>query len=301
VISVILPFRDAERFLEESIESVLAQSYGNWELFLIDDGSTDGSSAIARRRAAADPERVFVLEHARHGHRGASASRNAGLARARGEFVAFLDADDVWHPRKLEDHVEIASTHPGADLVYGTRELWTNWEGPDRHVRGSIVPHGIEGDLLYAPPELFLLLFGSRVATVPSCSDLFVRRAAAVRVGGFEDAFRGMYDDQAFLVKICLEASVFVSSRSWTRYRQHPESCVARWAREDGKSGEWTSFLSWMSGYVSKASVGPAVRRAVRRAARSQRHPAFSRLLELPARLARRRLPQSPGRLEAKP
>jgi len=98
LVSVITIFLDAERFLNEAIESLRAQTYERWELLLVDDGSRDGSSEIAREHAARDPHRIRVLEHAGHANLGMSASRNLGIAHARGDLVALLDADDVYLP-----------------------------------------------------------------------------------------------------------------------------------------------------------------------------------------------------------
>src|SRR3712207_4093497 len=118
-VSVITIFLDEERFIEEAIESVLAQRYDNWELLLVDDGSTDGSTQIALRYAERYPEKVRYLEHPGHENRGRSATRNVGTSYARGEHIGFLDADDVWLPHKLQQQVEILNSHPEAGMVYG--------------------------------------------------------------------------------------------------------------------------------------------------------------------------------------
>src|SRR5438128_12540181 len=96
LVSAIIIFLNAEQFIQEAIESVFAQTYDNWELLLVDDGSTDGSTAIARSYLERHPRRVRYLEHSEHANRGMSASRNIGSRYARGEYIAFLDADDVW-------------------------------------------------------------------------------------------------------------------------------------------------------------------------------------------------------------
>ena len=108
MVSVITIFRNAPiGFFEEAIASVLAQTENRWELLLVDDGSTDESPDIARRAVAANPERMRLLTHPNRSHRGMSASRNLGIQAARGEFVAFLDADDVYLPEKLERQIKV--------------------------------------------------------------------------------------------------------------------------------------------------------------------------------------------------
>src|ERR1051326_4073929 len=118
-VSCITIFLDAEAFLEESIQSVLAQTYPFWELLLVDDGSSDRSGALARDYARRYPDRIGYLTHERARNRGMSASRNLGLAQAQGELIAFLDSDDVWLAHKLEEQVQILRDHPEADLVCG--------------------------------------------------------------------------------------------------------------------------------------------------------------------------------------
>jgi glycosyltransferase involved in cell wall biosynthesis len=118
------PHSNAGRFIEESIESVLAQTYSDWELLLIDDGSSDSSTSIARRYAASKPDRIRCLSHDGRRNRGASASRNLGARHASGEFLAFLDADDVYLPRKLEEQVPLLDAHPEVAMLYAATEYW---------------------------------------------------------------------------------------------------------------------------------------------------------------------------------
>ena len=106
-VSVITIFYNANKFLEEAIQSVLSQTYVDWELLLVDDGSTDNSPGIAQKYAQINPQKVFYLEHPGHKNCGMSATRNLGLRRAQGEYIAFLDADDVWLPKKLEQQSKI--------------------------------------------------------------------------------------------------------------------------------------------------------------------------------------------------
>src|SRR4051812_22103421 len=105
-VSAIIIFLNAERFLSEAVESVIAQTHKDWELLLVDDGSADGSTTLAQGFAARHPDRVRYLEHPAHQNRGMSASRNLGLANSTGDHVAFLDADDVWLPHKLAEQLE---------------------------------------------------------------------------------------------------------------------------------------------------------------------------------------------------
>src|SRR5256885_11136720 len=118
LVSVVMPFLNLAQYLGEAIESVLAQTYPSWELLLVDDGSTDGASEIARSYAARHPERIRYLEHPGHRNRGMSASRNLGLQQSRGALVAFLDSDDVWLPEKLARQVATLDAHPEAQMTF---------------------------------------------------------------------------------------------------------------------------------------------------------------------------------------
>src|SRR5262249_17520285 len=101
--SVIVPFYNSEKFLAEAIESVLSQTYLSWELILVDDGSHDKSTTIAKEYAAGNPNRIRYLEHPGHENKGRSTSRNLGISQSQGEYIAHLDSDDVWSNTLLED------------------------------------------------------------------------------------------------------------------------------------------------------------------------------------------------------
>jgi glycosyltransferase involved in cell wall biosynthesis len=259
-VSVITIFLDAERFVEEAIESVFAQSYPDWELLLVDDGSTDRSTAIGRSYAAAYPERVRYFEHPEHANRGMSASRNLGLRHARGELVAFLDADDLFLPEKLERQVALLDAHRQAAMVYGASLHWHSWTGRliDR-LRDRKRNLGVAADTLVPPPRLVSHYLG-RTAHTPGTCAVLVRRAAAEAIGGFEERFTGMFEDQAFFYKIALAYPVFVESGSWDRYRQtpHSHSRVMRRAgvyRVDAPNAAYRDFLTWLESYLGDNDI----------------------------------------------
>jgi glycosyltransferase involved in cell wall biosynthesis len=110
LVSVVIPAHNAERFIDEAIDSVLEQAHQRLEVVVVDDGSTDGTAA--RVRAYGDQVRYVHQTNA-----GVGAARNRGLALAAGDYIAFLDADDVWHPEKLEVELEIAARNPESGLI----------------------------------------------------------------------------------------------------------------------------------------------------------------------------------------
>jgi glycosyltransferase involved in cell wall biosynthesis len=258
LVSVVAIFLNAERFLEEAIRSVFAQTHDRWELLLVDDGSSDGSTAIARGWAEREPERVRYLEHPGHQNQGMSASRNAGLRQAQGKYLALLDADDVWLPEKLTRQVAILEAHPEVALLYGAPLYWFGWTGQSEDgARDYVIDLKLPSDQVYQPPAL-LVPFLRRQAPTPCPSDVLVRRSAAERVGGFEAHFTGVnmvYEDQGFFSKLLLDAPAFASSETWDRYRQHPESCYAVSKSSGGRERARRYFLRWFQDYLRRKGV----------------------------------------------
>jgi glycosyltransferase involved in cell wall biosynthesis len=285
LVSVIIPFFDAEMFIEEAILSVLDQTYHAWELFLVDDGSTDKSSDVARHYAGKYPA-ISYLEHTNHENQGMSASRNRGIEDAAGEYVAILDADDVWLPTILEEQVAILESHPRAAMVYGPIQWWYSWTGdPEDLGRDYVEELGVPPNALIEPPDLLTLFLQDRAA-VPS--DILVRRQIIDRVGGYEACFKGLYEDQAFSAKVCLASPVFVADTCWYRYRQHENTTCARAI----KTGEYFAarpvFLDWLEGYLSDRGVADrALWQALHREQWRYRHPVRYRLLRRVKRAAR--------------
>ncbi len=127
LVSVVVPTYNRAYCVGRAIKSVRAQSHSNWELLLIDDGSTDNTGELIAAQFGSDPR----IRYIRQANAGVSAARNAGLAVARGNFIAFLDSDDIWMPWKLELQLACFRTFPGLGMV------WTEFEAVD--ATGKIV------------------------------------------------------------------------------------------------------------------------------------------------------------------
>lgn len=277
-VTILTAFFNAEPFLDEAIGSVLRQTYEHWELLLIDDGSSDGSSAQAREYAQRYPEKIRYLEHEGHSNRGLAASRNAGLRQASGEFIAVLDADDLWEPQKLEEQVAVMQRHPDAALVFGCARYF-NSTAAGAATEGFVSTPAIPLDRLYTPPCILSLIYPLTEEPAPCPSDLLFRREALQSVGGFDETFGGMlaaYEDQAVLAKIYTRYPVYASSRSWMRYRVHANSISAE-VQRGGKYGQVRAFfLGWLreyliAGMVFDSSVWKVFQRAVWREEHRQR------------------------------
>jgi glycosyltransferase involved in cell wall biosynthesis len=231
LVSAVIIFLNGERYLVEAIDSVLAQGYPELELLLIDDGSSDRSPAIALDYAERHPDKVRVLSHPGHVNRGMSASRNLGVANAKGTYIAFLDADDVWLPTKIEEQVRILVKHPEVALLYGRTQIWHSWQDAQSG-KDFFYPLGVAAEQVQPPPHMLGNLVDNRFQTPTTCNAI-ISRAAYERLGGFEESFRGMYEDQAFFAKLFLEYPTYVSDTYWARYRQRAGSTSGPFSYRD--------------------------------------------------------------------
>jgi glycosyltransferase involved in cell wall biosynthesis len=281
-VSVIIIFLNAERFLAEAIDSALAQDYGDLEVILVDDGSRDACASLARSYTERFAPFVRYVQHPGGQNRGMSASRNLGLSHAHGEFVAFLDADDVWASHKLREQLAIIDAHPQVHMVCGAVRYWRSWAGG----HDVIVPSG------HVQDRATLKLYPLGTAAAPCPSDLLMRRPVVAALGGFEEHFTGakqMYEDQAFLAKLYLSSPVYFSSRVWLSYRQHDDSCVAEVTGRGQYHEVRRYFLDWFAGYLaSQPRRSRRVTAALYRARWRHAHPRLFRALDLGQATARR-------------
>ena len=284
LVSVIIGFFNAEKFITETIESVMNQSLDDWELLLVDDGSSDAGSGIAQRFSLQHPHKIHYLEHEGHRNRGVCASRNLGISKATGKFIAILDSDDVWQPNKLSQQTAILEAQPGAGMVFGASCYWNSWSGSEAEKSSDYTPPlGVAADTLHYPPTLLERCHPLGRATAPCPSDLLLRREVVNAVNGFEEQFNGiyqLYEDQAFLAKIYLSTPVFVSSSSWTKYRLHADSCVYRVENAGEEARVRLFYLNWLKNYLNRQHIHDAgIHKALGRALFLQRHPMLNKLL----------------------
>ncbi len=309
LVSVIVIFFNAkkETFFEEAVESIFAQTYPSWELLLCDDGSTDESSAIAQQYAQKHPENVRYLEHPGHINRGMSATRNLGVRHAQGEYVAFLDADDVWLPHKLAEQIPLLQAHPEAAMLYGKTQFWFSWhkDNPVEHfsLRGEkdadpMTIASLDFDRVIYPPEQFLLYLKDKDIYPCTCS-MVIRRQVYEQLGGFEEQFRDANEDMVFHSKLFLQYPIYVSSQCWDRYRIHPDSfwrsaSQAGRGQETEQSGRY-NLLVWLETYLSQQSIDnlktrKVVHKALQQALFPLRHPRLAQLQQYSQQYSRRLL-----------
>lgn len=259
LVSVVIPFFNAAKYLRESIESVLRQSYVNWELLLIDDGSTDGGREIAKGFEQLYPEKIICLEHPDRRNRGQSASRNVGVKQSRGDLLTFLDADDVFLPHALKDQVSMLCEHPDAGALIAQTLYWRTWPKPSAKANTDyIVPFGVPLPGLFRPPTLLRLWYPLGPGPAPCMTGLIIRREVFETIGGFEESFhgdRGLYEDQCVLSKLYLAAPVYLYEECVGKYRQHPESSSAKGIKEGLYDKARLCFLQWFAEYLKQNGI----------------------------------------------
>ena len=201
-VSVIIPTYNYSRFIGEAIDSALAQTRAPLEVIVVDDGSTDGTAEVL----AAYGDRIRVL---RQKNSGVAMARNAGIAAARGEYLAFLDSDDAWYPRKLERQMPRFDAEPSLGLVHCGAETIDS-EG--RTLKMSV--DGMEGDVAEAMLRL------DREVIMPQGSSIVVPKRVAEDVGGF-DARLPPSEDWDFCYRVAARYAVGYVAEVLVRYRLH--------------------------------------------------------------------------------
>jgi glycosyltransferase involved in cell wall biosynthesis len=222
-----------------------------------------------------------------------SPTRNLGIRSSSSEWVAFLDADDVWKPDKLREQLRLLAAYPEVGLLYGSPLYWFSWSKElsrfaDCHPGVSVAPESVA-----YPPELLLRTYPLGDGPAPCPSDLIVKRSVIEHVGGFEETFGGprqMYEDQAFLAKVYLTTPIFVSGSCWTWYRQHPSACSTS-VRDSGQYLDVRRFfLEYLEKYLRAQSItDPEIWQTMEKAWWPYNHPRLAGAKQL-YRRARRRL-----------
>ncbi|RYD80203.1 MAG: glycosyltransferase [Verrucomicrobiaceae bacterium] len=214
IVSVIMPCFNHGRFLAESVKAVLNQTEEAIELIVVDDHSSDDSNERLKALACEDP-RMIVVRHERN--RGASSSRNDGLRLARGEFVAFCDADDVWEPEKVAAQLALLTDHPEYDLTYSDAVII------DEHGRAD----GQRFSDIFTPPrqpsgKLFNDLY---LRNFINMQTVMVRRACMAGRLLFDERIRWV-EDWWLWIQLSRQSAFLYSPQPLAKYRTHSCSTV---------------------------------------------------------------------------
>jgi glycosyltransferase involved in cell wall biosynthesis len=221
-VSIMMPAFNSGRFVAVSIESARAQSFDDWELIVVDDGSTDDTGTIADGYAAKDPRiRVFHQPNGR-----LPAARNTALREvdAASEYIAFLDSDDVWEGTALERLVSVLDANPGAVGAHGVQR-YIDTEGRAIRVDGAAITptrrRKIDGWLLRtidvtAPTTFATLAYGNCIPM----SGVLVRHAAIAKAGAFDSAM-DLVTDWDMWLRMALQGDFVFLNEVMYGYRLH--------------------------------------------------------------------------------
>ncbi len=211
LISIIMPAYNSEKLIEDSINSVISQTYPNWELIVINDGSSDSTADIVTRIAASD-SRVKLFNQK---NQGIGASRNNGYGYSSGSWIGFLDHDDLWHPLKLEKQMSAVSKDPGIDVVFSNG--WFFYNNDLRNVTDYRTLNGT-----FKPEDLYLRqLEENYIATLA----VIVKRDIIDRIGPWEEGklIQGC-DDYDYWFRMAIQKAVFHSVEDQLFYYRKHES-----------------------------------------------------------------------------
>ena len=209
-VSVIMPAFNVAPYICDALESVLGQTYSDLEVVVVDDGSVDGSAAIAERYAARD-SRVRVFRKA---NGGISSSRNRALQVARGEMMALLDGDDVWDPTYLEQQVSILDQHPDIDIVTANaRNLGGKMHGLPARPWPDARPH----------PDLIRMLADEEAVFIMTV----FRRRVYEAIGEFDESLRTNEDYDFWLRAAAHGFRFWRNDRPLAQYRRRGDSLSA--------------------------------------------------------------------------
>ncbi len=221
LVSVVIPAYNVAAHIGEAIDSVLAQDYAPVEIIVVDDGSRDDTADVVSSRF---PQVTLI----RKANGGAATARNAGIRQAQGEFIAFLDADDIWLPGKLKAQVDYFRAHPDVAMNCTGFSQWVSDEEGVFPDPLSVIPDqaGVASDAIDRELSGWVyhrLLLRSFVWT----TTVMMRRTLIDKIGLFDESFR-LGQDYEYFLRASRETEIHRLSRAYALYRQHPGSATAR-------------------------------------------------------------------------
>ncbi|MBD3883571.1 glycosyltransferase [Phormidium tenue FACHB-886] len=238
-VSALMPIYNVDRYLAAAIESILAQTWTDFELIIIDDGSTDGSGKILERYARRD-ERIKLSSRE---NRGISKTRNELLAQARGEFIAIVDGDDVSMPDRFARQVGFLRGHPNV-LCVGSALDWIDEQ--DRHLGHCEMPQ--------TDREIQSLLVGGISMLHHPCT--MVRRSALLQVGGYDESLVASVDLDLWL-RLGELGELANLPDTLLRYRLHSKSITHR--RQNRQTSD--AYAACQRAWQRRGIVGEFIRK----------------------------------------
>ncbi|PJA97677.1 MAG: hypothetical protein CO128_11060 [Ignavibacteriales bacterium CG_4_9_14_3_um_filter_30_11] len=216
IVSVVIPTFNSEKFIEETINSVLAQTLDNLEIIVVDDKSSDNTNVIIKKFKDKD-ERIKLYQIPHSGK--PSVPRNFGVKKALGKYIAFLDSDDVWKKNKLEKQVYFLEKHPGHILVYSMSVTFDNV------------------NLFSSSFEILPLLHKASITKNDlikngnsiTCSSVLIKKEFLLKVGGFDEDPKLQVEDFDLWIRLCEIGEIGFIPRVQTYYRVHNKQFSSDW------------------------------------------------------------------------
>lgn len=213
IISVIIPAYNAEKTIQETINSVLNQTFQDFEIIVINDGSTDSTLNIV---SGINDPRIKIFSYP---NSGAAVSRNRGFDVANGEYIALLDADDLWTSDKLEAQYNALKSHPQASVVYS----WTDYINESGQFLQSGRHLAFQGNVY---PELLVKNF------LENGSNPLIRRQTVIKIGGFDESLLGG-QDWDFYIRLAQNYEFVVVPKVQILYRVSSQSISSQLERQE--------------------------------------------------------------------
>jgi len=255
LVSVVIPAHNAAATLGRAIESVLAQTFDDWELIVVDDGSTDATADVARRYA----DSVALLGTP---HVGPGVARNRGASVARGEYLAWLDADDVWYPMKLTKQVALARSDGWMDLVsanyhYVDEDGRVLGSGFERNgwLMGRIRRTPGKDHVTFTRDDVPMFIRNGFGATIT----MMLRRSLFERLGGFCNWLRVAEDIHLVMRAVAASATFGAVCEPLAAYHLRRDSTI----RRDAELSHRETIRAYHDLQIQLRGYGRSVRRAV--------------------------------------
>lgn len=209
-VSVVLPVFNGAQFIGNAIQSVLKQSFRDFEVIVVDDGSTDGTEKVVRQYSDG-------IRYHFQSNQGAGVARNIGVSLAQGEWIAFLDADDTWYPDKLKIQLNFAAALPEIALFYSDMDTV---DDKDRVTEQAFLGKRLERRRRRKRRNLVSIIFDDRPPPYPST--VFIKKNAFIEAGAFSPLFRGNYhEDLEFFSRVAQRFPIYFIPQSLAQYRAH--------------------------------------------------------------------------------
>ena len=215
MVSVVIPIYNAVKYIEETIQSIINQTYNNWELILVDDGSSDGSVDIINKYK--DNKKIILLQHPGCINLGVSKTRELGIKVAKGEYIAFLDADDLFFPNKLREQLDVFAKFNGVILVHSKVDLLNDFAFCFNN-EFELDTH----DKLYKVHEQESWLKSNNI-----CNSTVIVKSEVLKNIKFGLPQLFQFEDWVLWSLIALRGEFYYQSIPQIKYRIHPSSATA--------------------------------------------------------------------------